>query len=135
MCYNDFNGQSDILCSVRIITCGGGLDGDISAEGTCKKNNGAVLVNYSTDGDKTTFFFKEGEAEYVRSGSQNIRMPFKVGKTTICEIGYNGMKGSFEVVTRKIEILSAMHGHRVRLEYESGQEGERVELSFTVLYK
>ncbi|MDE5942969.1 MAG: DUF1934 domain-containing protein [Clostridia bacterium] len=135
MCYNDFNGQRETPCTVKIKTYGGGLDSDISAEGTCKTFNGGAMVNYLTDGDKTEFFFKAGSAEYIRSGLQLIRMPFKEGETTLCEIGYGNMKGSFEVLTRKIEILSAVHGHRVRLEYESGQDGEKVELSFTVIYK
>ena len=135
MCYNEIDGQTRIPCSVKIISCGNNLNEDISAEGICRNIDGGVLVYYISDGDGSTFFFKEGEAEYVRTGGQYIRMFFETGKTTRCEIGYGNMNGFFEVSTKKIDISSDKNGHRVLLEYESGQDGERTELSFTVLYK
>ncbi len=133
MWYNEIDGQTCVPCSVKIISEGDNLNENISADGNCCERDGGVLVSYASDGDKSCFFFGQGRAEYVRAGSQNIRMKFGQGKTTRCEIGYGNMKGFFEVFTDKLEILSGKGGHRVRLTYKSG--GEVTQLSFTVLYK
>lgn len=133
MCYNEIDGQTRVPCSVKIVSKGDSLNEDISTGGVYRNIDGGVFVCYVSDGDQSTFFFKGGEAEYVRTGSQYIRMFFEQGKATRCEIGYGNMNGFFEVTTRKIEIVSDGNGHRVRLEYESGQDGDITELTFTVL--
>ncbi|MDE7454150.1 MAG: DUF1934 domain-containing protein [Clostridia bacterium] len=133
MCYNEIDGQTRFPCNVKIVSNGDSLNEDISTGGIYRKIDGGILVCYVSDGDQSTFFFKEGEAEYVRTGSQYIRMFFEQGKTTRCEIGYGNMNGFFEVSTKRIEISSDGRGYGVLLEYQSGQDGESTVLNFTVL--
>ena len=134
MWYNEDNAKNRVDCSVKIQSNGDNFSEDISVGGSCQRIDGGVFVSYVSDGDQSTFFFKQGSAEYVRMGSQYIRMFFEQGKTTRCELGYGNMNGFFEVDTEKIEIKSDENGHRVRLVYKSGQD-DRTELIFTVQYK
>lgn len=129
MCYNEINGQTCAPCSVKIISAGG----ETNSRGSFEKTADGVKVYYLSDGDQCTFFFKEGKAEYGRTGSQYVHMVFEEGKTTLCEIGCGNMKGSFEIKTVKLKTVTLDGGQEVLLEYESGQDGERTKLSFTVL--
>ncbi len=133
MWYNELDGQTGVPCEVKILSKGDNLNEDISTGGTYRNIDGGVLVCYVSDGDQSTFIFREGEAEYVRTGSQYIRMFFKQGETTRCEIGYGNMNGFFEISAKKIEIVSDENGYSVTLEYQNGNEGECTVLNFTVL--
>lgn len=127
--------RSNAVCSVKITSKGDNSSENISVDGEYKTVDGGVRVYYISDGDESTFFFKDGYAEYVRAGSQYVRMFFELGKTARSEIGCGDMSGFIEVVTRKLEISSDGSGYYVKLEYSMGQDGEKTELDFTVLKK
>lgn len=131
MCYNDFNGLIGGKCRVRIRSCGDGWSEDVSTFGEILTTEDSVGLKYTLNSDECSLSYKDGRVTQERKGSQNLRLEFCEGRKTFCTIGSGSMTGSFDILTRSIKFFSGKGGFKLKLEYNSGTDGEKISLSLT----
>lgn len=117
---------------INITSRGRGWSDSKTCEGTVMCD-GATVINYTLDGDKCTLTADGGKVIQNRVGKQCIHIEFEEGKKTVCTFGDGAMSGSFEILTKKIKLISGKGGIRLNLEYLSGSDKEPVTLTLTAL--
>ncbi|MDE6441626.1 MAG: DUF1934 domain-containing protein [Clostridia bacterium] len=116
---------------INITSNGANWSDNKTCEGDVTFSDGAVIINYTLDGDKCTLTVDSGKVVQNRVGAQNVNVQFEEGKKTSCIFGSGGLSGSFEILTEKIKIVYGKGGLRLNLEYLSGSDRERVNLTLT----
>ncbi len=133
MCYNLKEGALR-KCKVNINSSIGGSENSVCAEGYLEASGDNFIVRYALDGDRCTLSYCDNTAEQIRVGGQNVKITFKEGEKTFCEIGSGDFRGGFEVYTKSLKVISGKGGVKLTLEYFSGADGEKNALSFVAAY-
>lgn len=133
MCYNLKEGAAR-KCKVNINSSIGGSGNSVCADGYLEASEDKFTVSYALDGDKCTLSYCDNTAEQIRVGGQNVKITFKEGEKTFCEIGTGAFHGGFEVYTKTLKLISGKGGVKLTLEYFSGTDGEKNALSFVAAY-
>lgn len=123
------------IYKVNISSAGCGWTDNKTAEGEITEADGAVIINYSLDGDECVLTVKDGVVTQERRGEQYVKITFEEGEKTQCAIGSGGLSGSFEIVTRSIKFISGKGGYKLSLEYLNGSDKELVNLTLTAVKK
>lgn len=100
MCYNN-------ECNIAIESCIDGVASTVFAKGKMKKTPYGVRYDYVLDGDACSLTVIENEAVQSRRGEQNIRMIFRKGLTTECNLASGGFSGIFTVFTEELKFTQA----------------------------
>lgn len=124
MCYNK-------NVKVTIKSEGGNWTDCKTSRGTLIKDGNGVKITYSLDGDECTLTVKGSVVSQERKGAQNVAITFEEGKRTLCTIGCGGFCGSFDILTRKINVNSSKEEFRLSLEYLNGSDNELIRLTLS----
>ena len=100
MCYNnEYN--------IAIESCVNGVVSTVFAKGKMEKMPCGIRYDYVLDGDACSLTVNENEAVQSRRGGQNIRMTFRKGLTTECNLSSGGFSGVFTVFTEELKFAQA----------------------------
>lgn len=120
------------LYKIKIRSFGNGWKDEKNLSGTVIYGE-EIVARYSLDGDECTFTCSENGAVQRRRGGQNITISFERGKFTECVIGEGNLAGAFKVFTRDVSLTRGKGGFRIVLDYESGEDREKIKLELTAL--
>lgn len=120
-------------CRLAITSRGEGWKSDIIVPARVEIAQDCVQAYYVLDGDECAFTYSRGRAEQTRKGSVNIRMSFVCGRRTACILGEGGLSGGYPVFTDRLDCLIRERGFMARIDYRSGNDGERVTVSLRAL--
>lgn len=127
MCYN-----ITAECRINIKSSGNGWRDETESEGFLSiTGDGAVSLEYGIRGDKCLLTAGGGRVVQERNGDQNLTLTFIEGERTSCVIGRGGLRGSFEIYTKSIELKQGKGGIKLALAYISGADGEEIHLTLT----
>ena len=94
---------------------------------------GGARIIYKFDGDDCTLTFSGDRIEQLRRGEVNVKISFVCGQNTVCVIGDESLRGGYKVFTTRLEATVRSLGVNARIDYLSGDDGERVSVKIRAL--
>lgn len=120
-------------CRLSISSRGRGWRSDVVRPAKMFSEGDCTRIVYDLDGDDCEFVLRPGRAEQLRRGAASMRISFVPGCRTACVLGEEGLRGGFPVRTLKLHAMVGAKGADVRIEYLSGEDGERVSVRLRAL--
>ena len=110
-------------CRLSISSRGRGWRSDVVRPAKMFSEGDCTRIVYDLDGDDCEFVLRPGRAEQLRRGAASMRI----------SLGEEGLRGGFPVRTLKLHAMVGARGADVRIEYLSGEDGERVSVRLRAL--
>ncbi len=120
-----------MLYVLRITRKSGAGNSRTEAKSEGEFKDGALVLNYSSDGADNALTLTQNKITHERFGEIGLKMEFDLSQPTICTVSGCGSQGGFKIFTHELKVKLSASGSRARCVY-SDEDGERTQISISV---
>lgn len=102
-----------------------------ASRGALEENENGFKLSYILDGDESEIIYDGNCLTQTRAGGTRLKIEFIEKAHTECAIECAGNKGFLPVFTKKLQVLNAPDGKRIKIAYDLG--GMNIELEISAL--
>ena len=115
-----------IDCRLTISSRGGDWKSDVCQRARMEMLEGGASIEYFIEGDGCRLVLLPDFAEQTRKGIADIKMTFRPLQQTSCIICDSALRGGFKIFCTRYKLIAGAKGVDARIEYLSGDDGEKV---------